>query len=180
MYDRRVVATTPASGVCHCEVFHMHATPEPQCVMDASIVLDSDSWSSDFGTQEQAVKRLRYSKHFALEVVEPLNKVTPLEFHRTHILCELSTVTVNGLLYYTVHALLQFQCTDMLWLAFPVLSASLSNQTVGVTISTCCKYLNYRRSFTLIFRKITGNPWKTITSIAMRGIVLSVWLNRSS
>ena len=31
--------------------------------------------SSDFDTQEQAVKRPRYSKHFALE---PLNKVTPL------------------------------------------------------------------------------------------------------
>ena len=48
----------------------MHATPEPQCVMDANIVhvLDLDT---DFGTQEeQAVKRPRYSRHFALEFHE--------------------------------------------------------------------------------------------------------------
>ena len=56
----------------------MHATPEPQCVMDVSSVLDWDSCSSDFGTQKQEVKRASYSKHFALELVEPLNKVTPL------------------------------------------------------------------------------------------------------
>ena len=101
---------------------------------------------------------------------------TKLEFHRAHTLCVLSTVTVSGLLYYRVHAVLPFQCTDTLWLAFPVLSASLSSQTVGVTISK----LNYRQNFTVLFERSLKTPRETIASIAMRGIVLSVQLSRSS
>ena len=88
-YNHGVVPTTPAS-VCmssqgvvfsHC---HVHATSEPQCVMDASIVhvLDSDSCSSDFGTQKQRPRLVGWGPTIA-STDSWVSRVYPYLFHCT-------------------------------------------------------------------------------------------------